>query len=93
LAFFLQSNDKEFYLKKTGNLSAFLPFLDSVSKLFSTFPPPPLSRPPHGGSKQNDLLVHPSGSLNFYAEIRGSFASPNFDLLQITERVGLIREQ
>jgi|694.fasta_scaffold00033_110 hypothetical protein len=31
-----------------------------------SFPPPPLTRPPQGGSKQNDPLVYPSGSLHFY---------------------------
>jgi hypothetical protein len=48
--------------------------------------PPPLTRPPQGGSKQNDPLAHPSGSLHFYAEIWGFFASPNFDGVETTGR-------
>ena len=49
-------------------------------------PPPPLTRPPQGGSKQTDPLAHPRGSLHFYAEIRGFFASANFDGVETTGR-------
>ncbi len=48
--------------------------------------PPPLTRPPQGGSKQTDQLVHPSGSLHFYAENRGFFESLDFVCLQTTGR-------
>ena len=48
--------------------------------------PPPLTRAPQGDLKPNDPLVHPSGSLHFYAEIRGFFASPHFDGVETTGR-------
>jgi hypothetical protein len=50
------------------------------------FPPPPLTRPPQGGSKQKDPLAHPSGFLHLGAEIRGFFASPNSERLSTTGR-------
>ncbi len=48
--------------------------------------PPPLTRPPQGDSKQKDPLAHPSGSLHFYAGIRGFFTSSNFDGVETTGR-------
>jgi hypothetical protein len=39
--------------------------------------PPPSDWPPQGDYLHNDPLVHPSGSLRFYVEIRSFFALPS----------------
>ena len=49
-------------------------------------PAPPLTGSPQGDHQQNDPAVTAAGSLRFYAEIRGFFASPNFDGVETTGR-------
>jgi hypothetical protein len=46
--------------------------------------PPPSSWPPQGDHSAQDPLAHPSGSLRFYAEIRGFCEKPNLARRQTT---------
>ena len=48
--------------------------------------PPPYNWPPQGDHTAQDPLVHPSGSLHFYAEIRGFCETPILARLQTTGR-------